>query len=373
MQSSAIRDLLRITERAGVISLAGGLPAADTFPLAAVRAVVDEILEDPSALQYSATEGFGPLRTWFAERAGADVERVVVVHGSQQGLDLVARALLDPGDEVVLSDPGYVGAIQAFRLAGGHLVGVHTDGDGLRVDDLQRRLANGRRPALVYVIANFENPTGATLSFERRVALADLAEHYGFTIVEDDPYGELRWSGPSLSSLASLTDRVVRLGTVSKVLCPGMRVGHVVAPKPVAGALGLVKQAADLHTSTFAQRVVHGLVTTPGFLDAQVEVLRTYYRRHSTTLVDALRHELGDQFRFTVPDGGMFVWGSFTRSVDTEALLLRAVEAGVAFVPGAAFAVEADQSRSLRLSFATAACSELREAVRRLAAVVGDS
>jgi len=373
MQSSAIRDLLRITERPDVISLAGGLPAPDTFPLAAVRAALDGILDDPSALQYSATEGFGPLRIWFAERAGVDVERVVVVHGSQQGLDLAARALLDRGDDVVLSDPGYVGAIQAFKLAGGHLVGVRSDGDGLCVDDLQRRLAHGLRPALVYVIANFENPTGATLSSERRVALADLAERYGFTIVEDDPYGELRWSGPSFPSLASLTDRVVRLGTVSKVLCPGMRVGHVVAPKPLADALGLVKQAADLHTSTLAQRVVHALVSTPGFLDAQVDVLKAHYRRQSTTLVDALRHQLADQFRFTVPDGGMFVWGSFTRSLDTEALLPRAIDAGVAFVPGVAFAVEADQSRSLRLSFATATCSDLHEGVRRLAGVVANS
>jgi 2-aminoadipate transaminase len=236
------------------------------------------------------------------------------------------------------------------------------------VDDLQRRLASGLRPALVYVIANFENPTGATLAYERRVALAELADRYGFTIVEDDPYGELRWSSPSLPSLASLSDRVVRLGTVSKVLCPGMRVGHVVAPTPVAEALVLVKQAADLHTSTLAQRIVHGLVTTPGFLDTQVESLRTHYRSQCATLVDAVRHELADQFQFTAPDGGMFVWGSFTRPVDTEALLARAVEAGVAFVPGVAFAVETDHSRSVRLSFATAPCSDLREGVRRLVA-----
>jgi 2-aminoadipate transaminase len=292
------------------------------------------------------------------------------VHGSQQGLDLVARALLDPGDDVVLADPGYVGAIQAFRLAGGHLVGVPSDRDGLCVDDLQRRLADGLRPAFVYVIANFDNPTGATLSLERRVALVDLADRYGFTIVEDDPYGALRWSGASLPSLASLSEEVVALGTVSKVLCPGMRVGYVTAPKAVAEALVLLKQAADLHTSTLAQRVVHKLVTTPGLLGTQIEQLRSRYERQCAVLVEALRNDFGDQFGFSAPDGGMFVWGSFPGSINTGALLARAVEAGVAFVPGNAFAVDADQSRSLRLSFTTATAADLRHGVRRIESVL---
>jgi 2-aminoadipate transaminase len=370
MESSAIRDLLRVIERPDVISLAGGLPAPETFPLEATRAAVSEILDDPDALQYSATEGFGPLRAWLADRANVDVDRVLVVHGSQQGLDLVARALVDPGDDVVLADPGYVGAIQAFRLAGANLVGVPSDSDGLCVDRLQRRLAQGVRPAFVYVIANFDNPTGTTLSLERRIALVDLADRYGFTIVEDDPYGELRWSGAPLPSLASSSDQVVTLGTVSKVLCPGMRVGHVTAPKPIADALVLLKQAADLHTSTLAQRVVHRIVTTPGFLEAQIQLLRNHYESQSAVLVDALTSDLGDQFEFTAPDGGMFVWGSIAGPVDTGALLTRAVDAGVAFVPGAAFAVEAAQPGSLRLSFATARPADLRRGVQRLASVV---
>jgi 2-aminoadipate transaminase len=370
MESSAIRDLLRVAERPDVISLAGGLPAPETFPIEATRIAMAEILDDPGALQYSASEGYGPLRAWLAERAHVEIDRVLVVHGSQQGLDLVARALLDRGDEVVLADPGYVGAIQAFRLAGGHLVGVPSDHDGLCVDDLEQRLAGGLRPAFVYVIANFDNPTGATLSLERRVALAALADRYGFTIVEDDPYGELRWSGPSLPSLASLSDRVVSLGTVSKVLCPGMRVGHVIAPPPIAEALVLLKQAADLHTSTLAQRVVYRLVTTPGFLDTQIQLLRSHYEHQCTVLVDALTRGLGDRLGFSAPDGGMFVWGSFAGPTDTGALLSRAVEAGVAFVPGAAFAVEGDQSRSLRLSFATATPADLRLGVRRIASAL---
>jgi 2-aminoadipate transaminase len=235
---------------------------------------------------------------------------------------------------------------------------------------LQRRLSNGLRPAFVYVIANFDNPTGATLSLERRVALVDLADRYGFTIVEDDPYGELRWSGTSLPSLASLSNQVVTLGTVSKVLCPGMRVGHVISPKPIAEALVLLKQAADLHTSTLAQRVVHRLVTTPDLLGMQIQLLRSRYEGQCAVLVDALRSDLGDEFSFSAPDGGMFVWGSFPGPMDTGALLSPAVEAGVAFVPGNAFAVDADQSRSLRLSFTTATSTDLRDGVRRIASVL---
>ena len=355
MESSAIRDLLDVIERPGVISLAGGVPAAETFPLAAVRAVVDQVLDDPGALQYSATEGFGPLRAWLAERASVELDRVVVVHGSQQGLDLVARALLDPGDDVVLADPGYVGGSRHSGSPGATWSACRAI-----VTVSVSTICAAVSPVGSDLHSSTSSPTSTTRPERRSRSngasrLADLADRYGFTIVEDDPYGELRWSGPSLPSLAAFTDRVVHLGTVSKILCPGMRVGHVVAPKRIADALVLLKQSADLHTSTLAQRVVHGLLTTPGFLHDQVELVRGHYRHQCGALVDALEHDLADRFRFTAPDGGMFVWGSFTRPVDTAALLPRAIEAGVAFVPGAAFAVEADQSRALRLCFATAA------------------
>jgi 2-aminoadipate transaminase len=219
----------------------------------------------------------------------------------------------------------------------------------------------------VYVVANFNNPTGATLSLERRVALAGLADRYGFVIVEDDPYGDLRWNGPAIPPIASYSDRVVTLGTVSKIVCPGLRIGFVVAPRPVAQALVLVKQAVDLHTSTLAQRAVHRVVTTPGFMDGQLDRLRPLYRDRCTALVHTLRAELGDRFEFSEPSGGMFVWGRLAAAIDTQELLPKALEHGVAYVPGQAFSVEGDHRQALRLSFATATPTQLVEGVRRLA------
>jgi 2-aminoadipate transaminase len=297
----------------------------------------------------------------------------VVTAGSQQALDLVARALLDPGDAVVLADPGYVGAIQAFRLAGADLVGVLADGDGLRVDRLAEGLAAGTIPvpALVYVVSDFSNPGAATLPTERRRALADLAERYGFVILDDDPYGELRWRGSSLPPLASMTARVVWLGTMSKVLAPGLRVGFASGPAEVVAELVLLKQAADLHSSTLSQRIAHEVVSSdPVGWTAHLGRLRSLYQDKADALVAALDARMGDRIRFARPDGGMFVWATLP-GVDTTELLDRAVAAGVAFVPGSAFAVdELGHAASLRLSFATASPDELDEGVRRLVAVL---
>jgi 2-aminoadipate transaminase len=371
IDSSAIRDLLRVIERADVISLAGGLPAAETFPAAELATAFAEILaDDAGALQYSTTEGFTPLREWVAARHGAGVDQVLVTHGSQQALDVVARALVEPGAQVVLADPGYVGAIQVLRLAGARLRPVPSDADGLRVDVLADRLRGGDRPALVYVVANFDNPTGATLSLDRRRALGALADHYGFVVVEDDPYGELRWAGATLPPLAHFTDRAITLGTVSKIVCPGLRVGYAIAPDAVARALVLVKQALDLHTSTLAQRAVHRVLTAPGFLDTQLGRLRPLYASRAATLCRVLRRELGDRFRCAEPEGGMFVWGELSDDVDTHELLRTAIVHGVAFVPGRAFGVEAEHRRALRLSFVTSPPDQLEEGVRRLAAAL---
>lgn len=371
IDSSAIRDLLHVIDRPDVISLAGGLPAPETFPAAALAQAVTEILaEDPGALQYSTTEGHLPLREWVAQRHGVEPDQVVITHGSQQALDLVARALVDPGAAVALADPGYVGAIQALRLAGARLAPVASDVDGLDVDALSDDLQRGARPALVYVVANFDNPTGATLSHERRAALAALADRYGFVIVEDDPYGDLRWGGAALPPLASFTDRVITLGTVSKIVCPGLRVGFVVAPRSVAQTLVLVKQAVDLHTSTLSQRAVHRVLTTPGFMHDQLDRLRPLYRDRCGVLCGALRAELGDRFEFAAPAGGMFVWGRFADGTDTHELLPKAVAHGMAFVPGQAFAVAGDHRAAARLSFATATPDQLLEGVRRLGAAL---
>jgi 2-aminoadipate transaminase len=372
ISSSAIRELLALVDRPGVISLAGGLPSPGLFPVEETRSAIDELLRrDPGRLQYSSTEGDPELREWIAGRHGVRADRVIVTHGSQQALDLVSRATLEPGDPVALADPGYVGAIQAMRLSGGCLVGLPTDGEGLCVEVLAERLGAGLRPRLVYVVPNFHNPTGASLSGRRARRLAGLADRYGFLIVEDDPYGEIRFSGVAAAPLASLTDRVVSIGTISKVLFPGLRVGWVVAPASLAPALALVKQAVDLHTATLAQSVALHLLRRPGFLAGHVRSLRAYYESQASILTGALGQALGDHLEITPAEGGLFLWARVRRDdVDTEALLPTAVDQGVAYVPGSAFSVTAPHRAELRLSYATVTPGELEEGARRLAGVL---
>ena len=377
--SSAIRDLLSVAERPDVISLAGGLPLASAFPVAAIAEASAAVLADDAAgsLQYSTTIGYEPLRRWVAERhgLGADAaDQVVVTHGSQQALELLVRALVDPGGTVALADPAYVGALQAFRLAGARLLGVPSDHDGMCVDVLADRLAAGERPALVYVVSELDNPTGTTLSSERRVALAALADRYGFVVIDDDPYSELRWAGEGVVPLRALSDRVVTLGTASKVLAPGLRVGWAVGPESLIAELVVLKQAVDLQTATFAQRVVHHVLTKPGFLDPHLVGLRAAYEAQAAALVAGLRAELGDRLTFLPPVGGMFVWARL-EGVDTRRLLEAAIDRGTAFVPGAEFAVEQDPATpgdALRLSFATAPPDHLLEAAARLRLATDD-
>ncbi|MCU1369105.1 MAG: hypothetical protein JWO77_299 [Ilumatobacteraceae bacterium] len=378
--SSAIRDLLEITEQPGIVSLAGGLPNPAAFPAEALaRAAAAALAEDPvSALQYGPTEGLRPLRRWVAERHGLGADgdgggdaHVIVTSGSQQALELATRALVDPGGLIALADPAYVGALQAFRAAGVALEAIPSDADGLRTDALAERLAAGARPALVYVVANFDNPSGSTLSAERRVELAGLADRYGFWIIDDDPYGELRWNGRAPVALRDLTDRTITLGSTSKVLAPGLRTGWAVAPAEVIRAMTILKQSADLHTSSFNQQVVHRTLSEPGFLDAHLAGLRTTYRAQADHLVGALHHQLGDRLSVVAPDGGMFLWAELhDASADTASLLPAALERGVAFVPGAAFGVESLHPTRMRLSYATADPADLDLAVERLAEVV---
>lgn len=371
VRSSAIRDLLAVADRPDVTSLAGGLPLAAAFPVDEVAAAAADVLATDGArvLQYSATAGDPGLRRWVADRHGAAVDEVVITSGSQQALDLLVRSVVEPGAAVALADPAYVGALQVLRMAGADLLAVPSDAGGLCVDLLADRLRAGVRPALVYVVASFDNPTGTTLSAERRVELAALADRYGFLVVDDDPYGDLRWAGSAPPPLASLGDRVVTLGTTSKVLCPGLRVGWAVSPPALAAHVERGKQAADLQTGTLVQAVVHRLVTTPGLLDERLPRLRSTYAAHATALAEALRRELGDVLSFADPDGGMFLWAD-APGLDVDALLPVAVAHGVAYVPGAAFAVDGRPRHALRLSFATATPAELDEAAGRLARAV---
>jgi len=373
VRGSAIRDLLTLTARADVLSLAGGLPAADALPRERIAEAAARALTGSAAVQYSETAGIAGLREVVAahetDRIGRPVTPtdVVVTSGSQQALDLVARALLDPGDPVVVEDPVYVGALQVLQAAGAEVHSVPLDADGLRVDLLGERLAAGLRPRLVHTVASFHNPRGVTLSQERRRALVELAERYGFLVVEDDPYGLLAFDGAPPLPVAAHGDRVVRLGSASKVLAPALRVGWLTGPPALATAVERLKQSTDLCGSSLTQAITAELLADEPWFTAHVAGLRTANAQRAQALTAAVDAELGDRVVRSTPTGGMFVWMDFTDGTDTTALLPRAVEQGVGFVPGSAFATDGGFTSSARLCFATYPPAELAEAVRRLA------
>ncbi len=369
--SSAIRDLLHLAERPDVLSLAGGLPDGSTFPVERVAVAAERALRaigrygSPS-LQYGATEGLAEFREWAA--AGSAVhpafgtpDSVLLTTGSQQGLDLLARTLVDSGDVAVVEDPVYLGARQVLLAAGACLVGVRVDRDGLDVDDLAARLRAGLRPRLVYTVPHFQNPTGAVLSAARRSRLATLAEEYGFVIVEDDPYVALGFDGTRLESLGALApDHVVTLASASKVLAPGIRVGWLRAPRWLHRTLVLAKQAVDLHTATLNQYIALDVLSDDEFMHSHVTTLRSTY----ATKGAALHVALDGLFATDAPRGGMFLWGEADR--DTTNAFDAAIAAGVAYVPGDAFGVDIDRRCALRLAYATLGIDELRGAADRL-------
>ncbi|MBH0121656.1 PLP-dependent aminotransferase family protein [Rhodococcus sp. CX] len=376
LTSSAIRDLLEVTARPEVISLAGGLPAAELLPTARLAEAAASALADPATAQYTETCGLGDLRTVIAARESGrlgrtvDPQQVVVTHGSQQALSLIAQALLDPGDLVVVEEPAYTGALQVFRAAEATLASVPVDDDGLDTDALEELLVRGARPVLVHTVATFHNPRGAVLSAPRRAHLAALADRYGFRIVEDDPYGDLWFGTPPPAPVASHTDRVIRLSSASKIIAPALRVGWLLADRDVCASVELLKQGADLCGSSLTQRIAADLLADTAWLDAHLTTLRATYGARAHALAAALTAEFGPDVTYSPVRGGMFTWSSLPTVVPAAELLPVAADLGVAFVPGDAFAVAGDHTHSVRLCFATSAEDELAEAVRRLGAAV---
>jgi 2-aminoadipate transaminase len=376
--SSAIRDLLALTESTEVLSLAGGLPALGHVHDRVLGDLTAQVVRDPGAVQYGPTEGWPPLRRWIAGRlaAGPDdppaaVDDVRVTHGSQQAIDLVVRTLVDPGDTIVVERPTYLGAVQALAPAAPRVHAVPVDDDGMDTERLDAALRAGLRPTLCYLAPTYQNPSGSVMAPDRRAQLGALADRYGFVVVDDDPYRELgftpapprlrRWVPPELS---------VTLGTFSKVLAPGLRVGWVHGPGWLVGPLTRLKQATDLHTSTLAQRLVAEAVAAPGWLDARADRLVALYRHRSQVLAAALRDRAGDRLAVADPRGGMFLWARLGPAggtgVDAAGVLPVALRHGVAFVPGSAFACDSAPSPHLRLCFATLDDDLLVEAVDRL-------
>ena len=379
LRSSAIRDLLKLTEQPHMLSLAGGLPTPDSFPLPDLRREADRLLSEygPRVVQYSATDGVVELRTWIAQHYTEELGRpvavdgeILVTHGSQQALDLLAKVLIDPGDTVVSESPAYLGAVQALELFEPRFAVIPGDQHGMQVEVLAEQLAGGLKPKLVYVVPNFHNPSGATMSLARRQQLAALADQYELLIIEDDPYGAIRFEGTPLPPIASLTNRVVYLSTFSKIVAPGFRVGWMIGPPEVMGWVTRAKQAADLHTSSFAQLLLANVVGRPGWLDEQKARIVPMYRDRCVALADALESELGERITFHRPDGGMFLWTNFAGIPDTTQLLRRAVDEGVAFVPGNAFTIDQKPDSHARFSYSTLSPERLAEAVHRLTKAV---
>ncbi|MBN1207789.1 MAG: PLP-dependent aminotransferase family protein [Myxococcaceae bacterium] len=377
MKTSAVREILKVAERPDILSFAGGLPAPELFPVEAIAQAHAEVFanEGPAAMQYSTTEGYGPLREWIcahlAERGlRATVDQVLITSGSQQGIDLVAKVMLDPGDVVVVENPSYLAALQNFAGYEARVEVVGSDDEGMRVDELEE-LATRCTPRLIYLVPNFHNPKGTTLSLERRHALVRFAQRHRVLILEDNPYGELRFRGEALPSLASLDDAgvVVQLGTFSKTLAPGLRIGWAVGSREVTRALTIVKQSTDLHTATLAQRATARLLARFDY-DAHLTQLRATYGERCQVMLEALEAHMPEGTRWTKPDGGMFLWVELPGGLRGEELLPRAIEQRVAFVPGSPFFAANPRSECIRLNYSNRPPALIEEGMRRLASVL---
>jgi 2-aminoadipate transaminase len=377
MPPSAVREILKVAEQPDVLSFAGGLPAPELFPVEAIAEAHAEVLarEGRAALQYSTTEGFGPLREWVAARLArrgirVSTDQVLITNGSQQGIDLVARVLLDPGDVVAVESPSYLAALQTFAGCEANFAAVASDDEGMDVDDLARLFAV-RPPRLVYLVPEFQNPKGTTLTRPRREALLALCQAHRVPVLEDNPYGELRFRGEAPPPLAALDDAgvVVHLGTFSKTLAPGMRLGWLVGPKELVRAITIAKQAADLHTATLAQRAAAALLSKFDY-DAHLAVLRRTYGERCVAMLGALERHLPPGTRWTRPDGGLFVWAELPSGLRADDIFAEALREKVAFVPGSAFFPDAPRYETLRLNYSNRPPELIEEGIARLGRVV---
>ena len=386
MGSSAIRELLKLTEKPDIISFGGGLPAPDVFPVDDFAAACDRVLHEfgAQALQYGTTEGYLPLREMIARhtaRYGIKItpDNILITSGSQQALDLLGKVFINPGDRILVEEPTYLGALQAWSAYGAEYVTVPMDEDGMITDVLEEALRAG--PKFIYVLPNFQNPTGVTLSVERRQALLELADRYGVPIIEDDPYGQLRYEGNHLPSVVTLDGQfresgsmpyrgnVIYLSTFSKTLSPGIRLAWVVAPQEVIRKLVQAKQGADLHTATFNQMVAYE-VSRGGFLDRHVWMIRRVYGERRNIMLEAIEDFFPKGVRWTHPQGGLFLWGMLPEGMLSRQVLEKAIEQKVAFVPGDSFYARGGGENTMRINFSNATPEKIRIGIERLGSVI---
>jgi len=380
MNPSIIREILKVTEKPGILSMAGGLPSADTFPVEALKAACDKVLSENAkeALQYAASEGFAPLREWVAKRVSSlgmqvDPDQVLITSGSQQGLDLVGKILCDAGAPVAVETPTYLGALQAFTPYEPIFTSLASDEQGPLPEAFAKLPHDAPGTRFAYLLPNYQNPTGRVMSLERRQAVMAAAKAAGVPIVEDNPYGDLWFDEPPLPSLSSMwPEGSIYLGSFSKVLTPGFRLGYIIAPKELYPKLLQAKQAADLHTPGFNQRVVYEVIKN-GFLDEHVPKIRARYKANRDAMATALKQHLPAGCEWQSPKGGMFFWIRLPAGLDAMALLPQAVEANIAYVPGAAFYASAPDPRALRLSFVTLTPELIAEGVEILGRVLHEA
>ena len=392
MSSSAIRELLKLTQQPDIISFAGGLPAPELFPVEEFRAATDRVLANhgSEAMQYSTTEGYEPLREYIVHKMAqykiqAAPENILITSGSQQALDLIGKILINAGDLILTERPTYLGALQAWRAYQAEFVTLPIDDDGLNTEQLEEALCAG--PKFMYILPNFQNPGGVTLSLERRQALITVADRYGIPLIEDDPYGELRFEGEHLPPLVVLDaeklnsrtpvggnhgfyrGNVIYLSTFSKTLAPGLRLGWIMAPTEVIRECVKAKQGMDLHTSSFVQMVAYE-VLKDGFLNDHVFRIRQVYRERRDIMLDAMARYFPPGVRWARPHGGLFLWVTLPETVDAGVVLERAVADKVAFVPGTAFFPDGSGHNTFRLNFSNAQPEQIKIGIRRLGEVL---
>lgn len=374
LQSSFIREILKITQRPEIISFAGGLPSPATFPVERMKEAYGRVLSETGkvALQYGPTDGYGPLKEWIANSLSTEgtkilPEQILMVSGSQQALDLIGKVLIDEGSRVLVETPSYLGALQAFSVYRPEFGSVATDDHGL-VPSSVESVAKGAR--LLYSLPNFQNPTGRSLSIERRLELVETCARLQLPLIEDDPYGALSYKGEPMPKMVAMNPGgVIYMGSFSKVLTPGIRLGYVCAPLPLVRRLELAKQAADLHTAQLTQMVVYDVVKD-GFLDRHIPTIRTLYGNQCQAMLDAMEQHFPKEVTWTKPEGGMFIWVTLPKHIDAMKLLDQAIAARVAFVPGAPFYATNPETNTLRLSFVTVPPERIREGIAILGQLI---
>ena len=374
LQSSFIREILKITQRPDIISFAGGLPSPATFPVERMKAAYDKVLSEAGkvALQYGPTDGYAPLREWIANSLSTEgstilPEQILMTSGSQQALDLLGKVLVDEGSRVLVETPSYLGALQAFSVYRPEFKSVDTDEHGLVPSSIDA-VAKGAR--MLYSLPNFQNPTGRSLSLERRRELVETCARLVIPLIEDDPYGSLSYRGEPMPKMVAMNpDGVIYMGSFSKVLTPGIRLGYVCAPLPLVRRLELAKQAADLHTAQLTQMVVHEVVKD-GFLDEHIPTIRKLYSDQCQCMLDAMKEHFPTSVSWTEPEGGMFIWVTLPQQIDAMKLLEQSLAAKVAFVPGAPFYANDPASNTLRLSFVTVPPERIREGITILGKLI---